>query len=259
MNDLKSKELLVLDMDGTFYLENTLIDGARELLEEIGRKGKRFLFFTNNSSKAMDDYIQKLSDLGVQANRDSLFSSGDVTIGYLKRHCPGQKIYLIGTRMLKRGFEKEGIILTEEDPDGVVLGFDTELTYEKIYKGCTFIRNGAFFIATHPDVNCPVKNGLMPDCGSMIKMFTESTGKVPLVMGKPSRHTVEAIEEKTGVGRDKMVFVGDRLETDIAIGTDNGAMSVLVLTGATDRALLDRSSIRPDLVRDSVKDLIPLL
>ena len=256
---LADKRLFVLDMDGTFYLEDKPIDGALEFLDVLERSNRRYLFFTNNSSKSIKDYINKLSGMGVSADCNMIYSSGSVTIEFLKNHRKGKKVYLLGTPSLMEGFQSEGIELTEDRPDIVVLGFDTTLTYEKIFKGCTYIREGAEFIATHPDLNCPIKDGLMPDTGSFIRMFTASTGVEPIIMGKPYSHTVEAIERATGIGRDEMVFVGDRLETDIAIGINNGATAVLVMTGATDSKMLENSSIRPTFQIPSIASLIEMV
>ena len=249
---LRDKQVFILDMDGTFYMESTPIDGALEFLDILASQGKKYIFFTNNSSRSIKDYIEKLTKMGVQADEDNMFSSGAVTIDFLKRNRPGKSVYLIGTESLIKSFISEGIELNERDPDIVVLGFDTSLTYEKIYRGCTFIREGAEFIATHPDVNCPVKGGFMPDTGSMIRMFTESTGVVPEIMGKPYAHTVEALEAATGVSREHMVFVGDRLQTDIAIGINNGAAAILVMTGATDDKALAESGIKPTIALPSI-------
>ncbi len=256
---LHGKKLFVLDMDGTFYLDSTLIDGALEFLQMIKKRGYKFLFFTNNSSKSLDDYVKKLTSLKVPVTREEIFSSGEVTISYLLREHPGKRVYVIGTPSLVKGFKKAGITIDEIDPEIVVLAFDTQLTYEKISKGCTFIRNGALFIATHPDSNCPTKNGLIPDTGSMIEMFASSTGIRPIIMGKPNGYTVDAIEQKTGISREHIVCVGDRLQTDIALGVNHGMTSLLVLTGATTPEILEKSTIKPDGVFNSINDLIGII
>ncbi len=256
---LADKELFVLDMDGTFYLEDKPIEGAMEFLDVLKKSNRKFLFFTNNSSKSISDYIKKLTGMGVEADESNIYSSGSVTIDYLKKYRSNSKVYLIGTKSLREGFLNDGIQLTEEEPDIVVLGFDTDLTYEKIFKGCTFIREGAEFIATHPDLNCPIKGGMMPDTGSFIKMFASSTGVEPEIMGKPFSHTVETIETATGIKRDKMVFVGDRLETDIAIGINNGATAVLVMTGATSMDILEKSAVQPTFHVPSIASLIDMV
>lgn len=260
MNDiLKNKDIYILDMDGTFYLESNPIEGALDFLDVLASKNKKFMFFTNNSSKSISDYVKKLRAMNVNADENSIMSSGSVTIDYLLRNHSSKSVFLLGTQSLRESFVSAGINLTDEKPDIVVLGFDTTLDYEKIYKGCTFIRNGAAFIATHPDLNCPVKGGLMPDTGSMIKMFTASTGVEPIVMGKPNSFTVEAIESKTGIDRSRMVFVGDRLETDIEIGIRNGAAAVLVMTGATNHEILAASEVKPTLVVQSIAGISNLV
>ncbi|MBN2851213.1 MAG: HAD-IIA family hydrolase [Clostridia bacterium] len=258
-SNFEGKKLFVLDMDGTFYLDSTLIDGALEFLDSAVEKGYDFLFFTNNSSKSLDDYEKKLKKLQVPATRDKIFSSGDVTISFLNSERKNKKVYVIGTMSLVKGFENSGIELDDQHPDIVVLGFDTSLTYEKIEKGCRFIRNGAEFIATHPDANCPTENGLVPDTGSMIEMFKTSTGISPVIMGKPFHYTVEAIEKKTGYMKHEIICVGDRLNTDIALGVNHGMTSVLVMTGATTEEILSLSAIQPTMVLPSIKDLIKII
>ena len=128
-------------------------------------------------------------------------------------------------------------------------------TYEKIRKACKFIAEGKRYIATHPDFNCPTADGFMPDTGSMMAMFKASTGKDPEVMGKPHAHTVEYLTEKLGCEKEELCFIGDRLETDIAIGMDNGATSVLVLTGVTDLVTYEKSDIKASFVAKSLKAL----
>lgn len=142
--------------------------------------------------------------------------------------------------------------MTDTDPDVVVVSFDTSLTYEKIERACTFIREGAHFIATHPDLNCPTEDGFIPDCGAMCAMVTASTGVEPRYLGKPFKETVDMIKLITGRGNDEIAFVGDRLYTDIAIGVNNGITSILVLTGETSLADVERSPIKPDFIFDSL-------
>ena len=137
---LKETELFVLDMDGTFYLDTDVIDGALDFLEEVKKAGKRYVFFTNNSSKSPKTYIDKLAKMGCYISRDQIITSGDVMIQYLKEYYPGQKVYLVGTPDLEANFLENGIHLTKEMPDVVVFGFDMTLTYEKLERACTYIR-----------------------------------------------------------------------------------------------------------------------
>ena len=186
-------------------------------------------------------------------------TSGDVMIEYLKHYYPEKTVYLLGTPTLCESFQKAGIPLTEERPDLVVVGFDTTLTYHKLERACSYIRDGAAFLATHLDINCPTEDGFIPDCGSFCAAITLSTGKTPKYVGKPFPETVEMILEKTGAARDRTAFVGDRLYTDVAAGVNNGAAGLLVLTGETKREDLDHAKVRPDGVYLSLKEMGELL
>lgn len=252
---LQEKKLFILDMDGTFYLESRLLDGSLKFIHKLDETGKKFLFFTNNSSRNSGFYVKKLAGMSLVVKDGAVVTSGDVTIKYLLEAYKGKKIYLLGTEILEESFAQSGIELTEENPDIVVLGFDTTLTYEKITKACTFIRNGAVFLATHPDLNCPVEDGYIPDCGAMCAMITASTGVKPKYLGKPYSETIDMIKLITGLQKDEIAFVGDRLYTDIAIGVNNNVTSILVLTGETKLDELECSAIQPDFVFESLGEL----
>lgn len=251
-NELKQKKLFVLDMDGTFYLGDRLIPGSLEFLERLKEKGVDSLFFTNNSSRTRQFYKEKLAAMGCFVDESSIVTSGDVTIRYLTQNHSDASVYLVGTDLLEQSFIDGGIRLTKNNPDIVVLGFDTSLTYEKIERACTFIRNGAAFIATHLDLNCPTEDGFIPDCGSMCAMIEASTGVKPRYLGKPFRQTVDMIKLITGRSNNEMAFVGDRLYTDIAVGVNNGITGILVLTGETAEADIESSSVKPDYVFESL-------
>lgn len=245
----------IIDMDGTFYLDGNIIDGSLDFLKKVKDSGKDFCFFTNNSSNNVEVCKAKLHNMGCDVDDAQIVISSHVTIDYLKENCPSQSVYLLGNERLTNDFINAGITLEDEDPDIVVLGFDTTLTYEKIHKACNFIANGKRYIATHPDFNCPTADGFMPDTGSMMAMFKASTGREPEVMGKPNLTTVEYLERKLNCTKDELCFIGDRLETDIAIGMKNGVKSVLVLTGVTDMKLYESSEIKASFVADSLKAL----
>ncbi|NMA34792.1 MAG: HAD-IIA family hydrolase [Clostridiaceae bacterium] len=249
---LKRKKLFVLDMDGTFYLGNRLLEGSLDFLDKLKANGVDFLFFTNNSSRTAPFYTKKLESMGCLVDEGSIVTSGDVTIRFIMEHYRDAGVYLVGTDLLKESFAHGGVKLTDDSPDIVVLGFDTSLTYEKIERACYFIRKGAIFIATHPDLNCPTEDGFIPDCGSMCALVTASTGVEPRYLGKPFRETVDMIKLLTGRNDDEIAFVGDRLYTDIAIGVNNGITSILVLTGETSPADVECSQIKPDFIFDSL-------
>lgn len=255
LSRLKKKKLFILDMDGTFYLGDRLIPGSLEFLEKLKRNGQGYLFYTNNSSKTGDIYHTKLTALGCDRGNIVVYTSGDVTIHYLKENYPGRKVYLLGTESLKKSFREAEIELVENQPDLVVAGFDTTFTYEKINKACSFIRKGALFLATHPDLNCPVEDGFLPDCGSLCAMITASTGVKPRGLGKPYSESLEYILKKTGCRREDMVIVGDRLYTDILFGLNNGITSILVLSGETNLEMVENSGIKPDYIFASLGEL----
>lgn len=252
---LKDIKLFVLDMDGTFYLGNRIFDFSLEFLEKVKEAGKEFIFFTNNSSKAPMDYIEKLSRMNCSIQRKDIMTSGDVTIEYIKTECPEASVYLMGTQELEKSFREAGIHLSDQAPELVVVGFDTSLTYEKLEKVCTFIRNGSRFIATHLDINCPTEEGFIPDCGAICAAIRLSTGVEPEFMGKPYDKTVDMIIKRTGYERKEIAFVGDRLYTDVATGVNNNCTGILVLTGETKFADVETSVVKPDFIFKSLKEI----
>ncbi len=256
---LEETNLFVLDMDGTFYLGEQIIDGALEFLEKVQERKKDFLFFTNNSSKSPELYIEKLRRMNCTISREQIMTSADVTISYLKEYFPLKTVYLVGTPALEQSFAEGGILLTEQQADIVVIGFDTTLTYHKLERACTFIRNGALFLATHMDANCPTEEGVIPDCGAMCRLISHSTGMMPRFLGKPSRETIDMVLLKTGRKKEEVAFVGDRIYTDVATGVKNGAKGILVLSGETKEEDIPKSEIKPDGVFLSLKDMMQYL
>lgn len=249
----------IIDMDGTFYLDGNLIDGALDFLARVKQLGKDFFFFTNNSSNNVEVCRQKLAKMGCEVPPEKIIISSHVTADFLNRNRKGKTVYLLGNERLTADFEAAGVPLVKENPDIVVLGFDTTLTYQKLWDACRYIANGAEFIATHPDLNCPTADGFMPDTGSMMALVKASTGKEPLVMGKPHRYTVEYLTNRLSCAPDELCFIGDRLETDILIGQKHNIPSVLVLTGVTDRDAYKKSDIRATLVCDSLQAFAEVL
>ena len=163
---------------------------------------------------------------------------------------------MVGTPSLEKEFSSHGFKLVQEDPDYAVLGFDTTLTYEKLWKLCDFVRNDTPYIATHPDINCPLENGFMPDIGAMMALVASSTGRDPdVIVGKPYPPIVEAVVEKTGFPPAKLTMVGDRLYTDIAMGKA-GIRTVLVLSGEAKREDIPNAPHQPDLVVKNVAELL---
>lgn len=249
-------KLFVLDMDGTIYLGDQPIEGAMEFLEKVKATGRDFMFFTNNSSKTGEMYVDKLAKMGCHVTEKDIMTSGDVTIAYLKTHYPDKSIFLAGVPELEDDFKKAGLHLTDDQADIVVVAFDKTLTYAKLEKICHQIRHGSMFLATHLDINCPMENQeFIPDCGAMCAAISLSTGKKPKYLGKPFKETVDMICRLKGCRIDEIAFVGDRLYTDVATGVNNGSTGILVLSGETRPEDLATSDIQPDLVFDSLKEM----
>lgn len=260
---LTDKKLYVFDMDGTIYLGGIVFDFAIRFIEHLRASGRRVLFFTNNASHSTAFYIDKLGRLGFDPTPAEIMTSGDVTVAFLKTRYPGKTVYLVGTAQLCDHFRDAGIPLINghEDEydtvDIVISSFDTELTYHKLDAACRLIRNGAAYLCTHPDFNCPTETGFIPDSGAIAALITASTGVVPRYLGKPYGEVVDMIETVTGIGRADICVFGDRLYTDIALGTRNGVTSVLVLTGETHEADIPNAPAeqQPSMVYDSLGEV----
>lgn len=265
---LKNCELFLFDMDGTLYLGDNVFPGAIELMNDFPALGKKYIYLTNNSSRAGSDYITRLLRLGFPCERENVFTSGMATGMFLNQRFPGARVYLAGTRAFYKELVSYGIKLVNdesghtdaEDVDVVVQGFDTELRYEKLDKACHFLRRGAEFIAANPDWVCPMPKGeVLPDCGSICALLTASSGREPNYIGKPNRNMVDVISAMTGIPNEKICCVGDRLYTDIAVAQNAGAVSVLVLSGETTQEMADAAERQPDYILADVRELHELL
>lgn len=257
MKNLQEIDVFLFDMDGTLNMGEQPIDGAMETLRILNAKGKKVYFVTNNSSKARADYQKKIKRLGYDAELNQIVTSGMATASYLNKNFPGKKIYVLGTETLKSELKTYDINVTEEeDADVMVLAFDTELTYKKLWKATNIVAASKPYIATHPDFVCPSDHGNMPDAGAYIALVEKVTGRLPdVVVGKPYAPMAEFTADFCGVSYDKMAFVGDRLYTDIKFAVNNGMTGILVMTGETTKEMLAESDVRPDFVLDSVNDL----
>ena len=260
---LKDKKLFLLDMDGTIYLSDTLFDGTLDLLAYVKRTGGRAVFLTNNSSRGTDKYIARMQGFGIEAGPGDFVTSTDAAIRYVQEtYGPGTRYYVCGTASLKAQLSGAGLLLSEsaeEGADVVLLGYDTELTYQKLEDCCILLNRGADYIATHPDLVCPVWYGSAPDCGSIINLLETATGRRPLVIGKPKPAMVELAMEKTGFTREQTVVIGDRLYTDIACGVNAGVDTVFVLSGEGVPEDIDKYGIQPTYVYQGIRDVVDAL
>lgn len=249
-----------LDMDGTIYLGERWIDGAREFLHRIEESGRSYVFVTNNSSKNPAVYVEKLHRMGLDIGEDRIVTSGQATIWYLQRHFPKARVFLLGNPLLQEEFMQAGIQLEEENPDVVVTAFDTSFTYQKMCRVCDHVRAGLPYLATHPDFNCPTETGYIPDAGAIHAFIRASAFRYPdRIIGKPNEDIIAYLATRVGTQRDRIAMVGDRLYTDIAAGKNNGLKSVLVLSGEATMEDVGQSEVVPDLIFESVKGMTELL
>lgn len=253
-DSLTQVRCFLLDMDGTFYLGERLFKGALEFIDLVHKQGRDYLFLTNNSSKDSQQYAEKFARLGLPISRDKIMTSGEATAMHVQRQKPGARVYVVGTQSLENEFRDRGFMLTDDAPDFAVLGFDTTLTYAKLWKLCDLVRAGVRYIATHPDYNCPTETGFMPDVGAMISFVKASTGRQPdLIMGKPNSLFVEHAAERLGIPVSAMCMIGDRLYTDIALGATAGIPTILVLSGETRAHEVAGSPYQPSYIFQDIQ------
>lgn len=260
--DMKAINLYLFDMDGTLYLGDQLYDFTKELLQKIKEAGKKYLFMTNNSSKSVADYVKKLERLGIEAEEDDFITSSQATAYYLKLHHPNDRLYVCGTHSLKEELKKEGFVITEdlEEVDCIVMGFDTELTFQKLEDVSRLLSEKDLpYIATNPDYVCPTEFGFVPDCGSVCDMIYNATKKRPIVIGKPTALMPELAMEKYGYGKHETAVVGDRIYTDIKSGLNAGILGILVMSGETTKEILEASEDQPDLVLKDAGEILKVL
>ena len=252
----------LLDMDGTFYLGDKLIDGSLDFLAALERTGRDAWFLTNNSSKSAAVYTEKLRKMGVPEKFcRQVMSSGHATVRYIRERFPEGRGYLLGNPALTEEMTGMGLRFADDDDvDYVIVAFDTTLDYAKMCRVCDLIRWGKPYIATHPDFNCPTETGFVPDMGAIMAFIEVSTGrKADVVIGKPHYGIVREALERTGRPLGEMAMVGDRLYTDVATGVNHGMKGILVLSGEATMEDVAASDVTPHMIFDKLADMIPYL
>ncbi len=253
---LKNIKCFMLDMDGTFYLGDRLLDGSLDFLHRLDETGRCSLFLTNNSSKSGDVYVRKLKKMGVWDKHLNVLTSGQAAGNYCLREHAGQRAFLLGNDMLRSELISMGLQIDDDNPDYVLIGYDTTLDYAKMTRVCDLVRTGLPYIATHPDYNCPTETGFAPDIGAIIAFIEASAGRRPdIVIGKPNIGIVEEALRVTGLKPSELAMVGDRLYTDIATGKNFGILSILVWTGEATPEELEKSEVKPDLIFDRLCEM----
>ncbi len=261
MKDLKEIKLYLLDMDGTIYLDDDLFEGVMDFLAYIKRIGGRYMFLTNNSSKSVDKYVEKLARLGIETTEEDFLTSTNATVMHLNR-CQYKKIYAFGTASFKEQLRDAKLPITdrlEDDIDCLCMGFDTELSFQKLEDACILLGRGVDYIATNPDWVCPTWYGFVPDCGSVSEMLFRATGRKPTFIGKPEPAMALAAMEKTGFKKEETALIGDRLYTDIACGVNAGITGIFVLSGEGTMEDVEKSETKPHLIYKNIKEIYDIV
>ncbi len=246
---------VALDMDGTIYNGGTLFESTHPFLALLTKLGIGYTFLTNNSSKSARDYLAHLGKIGIAANPEQLFTSTHATIEYLREDKPGvRRLFVLGTPSMAEEMAAAGFAVTADSatdqPDAVVVGFDTGLTYPRLCRAAYWIKQGKPFIATHPDRVCPTDQPtVLVDCGAICAALEQAAGRAPeAVLGKPDPRMLRGILGRHGLAPEELAMMGDRLYTDMAMARRAGAVGVLVLTGEATAAEAAQHSPAPDLV-----------
>ncbi len=259
LSALTKKSVYFFDLDGTIYLGDNLFDGVLDLIELLEKKKMNFYFLSNNSSKSTKEYLKKLKDLKIEISPNNLILSQHPTIDYLKKNSY-KRIFLMGTQSLKEEFKEQGFILTENDPEIIVLAFDQELTYSRLEKAAFFLQKEIPYIATHLDNKCPTKNGYIPDAGGIAALLNKATDRMPRVFGKPNKEMILFKLESLKINPKDAVMFGDRLYTDIKMGIQAGVTTCCVLSGETTLNMINMSDqFKPDFIIEGIWELLNAL
>ena len=258
---LLKKKLFLLDMDGTIYLGNRLFDFSLDFFRCVKEKNARYMFLTNNSSKSAELYLQKLAGMKIPAGQDDLITSTHATARYLKNKYDNKPVYVSGTVAFAKELASLGVNVVDDldTPEILVMGFDTELTFQKLENMCILLGKNVEYVGSNPDWTCPTEYGYVPDCGSVATMLKNATGRLPVFIGKPMPDMVEMALERTGVSKDEAIIIGDRLYTDVACGINAGIDAALVLSGESTEEDLKVSEFKPDYVFRDLGELLDIL
>jgi NagD protein len=260
--DLGSIRHVALDMDGTIYRGGTLFDFTNPFLALLRQLGIGYTFLTNNSSKSVKDYVVHLSKMGIAATREQIYTSTNATVEFLQEELPSvNHLFVLGTASMMEEVASAGFTLAADDandePDAVLVGFDTGLKYSRLCRAAWWINQGKPFIASHPDRVCPTDEPtVLVDCGAICAALKEATGRAPdAVLGKPDPRMLRGLLRRQGLRPAQLAMVGDRLYTDMAMARRAGALGVLVLTGEATADEAEQHLPPLDMVVESIAEL----
>lgn len=256
MRDRSEIECWLTDMDGVLVHENSALPGAADLLRQWQDTGTPFLVLTNNSIFTPRDLSARLRASGIEVPEDRIWTSALATADFCASQMPGGSAFVIGEAGLTTALHEVGFVMTETDPDYVVVGETRNYSFEAITKAIRLINAGARFIATNPDATGPSAQGVLPATGAIAALITKATGRDPYVVGKPNPMMFRSAMNKIGAHSEVTAMIGDRMDTDIVAGIEAGLHTILVLTGISDQAEIDRYPFRPDETLAGVHELV---
>lgn len=245
----------LIDMDGVLISGQKIIPGADEFIARLRAKKIKFLVLTNNPIWTPSDLSHRLQNMGLDIDKDSIFTCAMATARFLQVQMPGGKAFVIGESGLQVALHEVGYIQTEFDPDYVVLGETFNYSFAQITKAVRLINAGARFVATNPDATGPTEEGIVPACGAMAALIEKATGKTPFFVGKPNPFMMRAALNFLGVHSENTIMIGDRMDTDILAGIQSGMGTILVLSGVTSRDMISAYPYQPQRVVGSVAEL----
>ena len=251
----------IFDLDGTIYLGDRLLPGAAETLAALRAASRKTMFLSNNPTRTRLQYVSKLKSLGIFASLDQIVNSSLALVEWLQRNAPKARLFVVGEAPLKQELQAADFILSDDAQavDIVVASFDRTFSYAKLQIAFNAIRAGARLVATNPDRFCPVPGGGEPDAAAMIAAIEACTGvRCDPIVGKPSPIMVETVMQRLGLCPQQCLMIGDRLETDIAMGLAAGMDTCLVLTGDATRTDLERSGMQPTYVLEHIDELLQI-
>ncbi len=250
------KQGFLIDMDGVIYRGGQLIPGADQFINRLRADGVPFLFLTNNSQRTRRDVATRLQRMGIDAEERHVYTCSMATARFLARQRPRGTAYVIGEGGLLTALHQNGYSIVDNAPDYVVVGEGRAFTYDMLEKAVQMIMAGAKLIATNMDPNCPTHDGLRPGCGAIVAMLETATGVKAFSVGKPSPVMLRSARKELGLATAETIVVGDTMDTDMLGGVQMGYRTVLVLSGGTSRADLTRFAYRPDVIVESIAELL---
>lgn len=247
----------LIDMDGVLVSGQSLIPGADEFIQRLKARKHKFVVLTNNPMFTPVDLAHRLQTMGLEIEARQIFTSAIATARFLAAQHPNGKAFVVGETGLTEALHDAGYILTDINPDYVVVGETFNYSFDRVTRAVRLVNEGAHFIATNPDPNGPGEGGLVPACGAMAALIGSASGKMPFFIGKPNPFMMRAAIKHMQEHTDNTIMIGDRMDTDIVAGLQSGLKTILVLSGVTNRNMIASFPYQPDVIVESVADIIP--